>query len=65
MILSAEETATSLIKRQGEIVTEMMRIYENEIRELKIKVTLLEDKNRQLKERLGDEYETRCRYKRT
>jgi len=55
MILSAEETATSLIKRQGEIVTEMMRIYENEIRELKIKVTLLEDKNRQLRERLKDD----------
>ena len=55
MILSAEDTATNIIKRQNEIVTEMMRIYENEIRELKIKVTLLEAQNRKLEERLKDD----------
>ena len=51
MILSSE-SASSIIKRQGEIVTEMKAIYEGEIKDLRVRLTLVEEENRRLKEKL-------------
>lgn len=48
-----DESPTDLLKRSKQIYDEMIGIYSEQIRQLQIKVAILEDENKELKKRLA------------
>ncbi len=49
----SDESPTDLLKRSKQIHDEMIGIYSEQIRQLQIKVAILEDENKELKKRLA------------
>ncbi len=56
-VFSDNNSPTSLLQQTKKIHDEMIGIYSEQIRKLQIKVAILEDENKLLKERV-EEYET-------